>query len=237
MRRTAAALLTALLAICAAVALPGTAQAAASPGSCTTHYGGPMGSASCSGVAPGTQWRAVVGCFYVVSGQPVPFQVVGNIVTGDGTSTGACTGASYATKYIDAVVVGVTGSQGRLVGYGGKCVDIRSGKTTVATPVQVYDCNGTGAQWWTLGTDHTVRALGMCLNVVWGRSENGTKVEIYDCQQGSQSEQWVPQPDGSLKNALTGKCLDDLGFNTANGTQLGIWDCNGLANQKWVLTP
>ncbi|MGW1195271.1 RICIN domain-containing protein [Streptomyces sp. NPDC002536] len=43
--------------------------------------------------------------------------------------------------------------------------------------------------------------------------------------------------DGSLKNVLTGKCLDDLGFNTDNGTQLGIWDCNGLPNQKWMLTP
>ncbi|MFD9794627.1 ricin-type beta-trefoil lectin domain protein [Streptomyces sp. NPDC059070] len=237
MRRTAAALITALLAVFATVLLPANAQAS-SPGSCTTRYEGPYGSATCSGVDPSIQWRAVVGCFYLSGGQPVPFTVLGNVITGSGTSVGGCTGASWATKHISAEVVGVAGRQGRLVGYGGKCMDIASGKTTVATPVQIYDCNGTNAQWWTLGNDHSVRGLGMCLNVVWGTADspNGTKVEIYDCV-GSPGEQWIPQPDGSLKNVLTGKCLDDLGFATANRTQLGIWDCNGLANQKWTLTP
>ena len=200
MRRTVAALCTALLALCAALVLPAASARAEPPGSCTTHYDGPLGSASCSGVAPGTQWRAVIGCFYLVDGQPVDFQAVGNVVTGDGTSTGVCTGASYATKHIDAVVVGIAGRQGRLVGYGGKCVDIHAGKSTNATPVQIYDCNGSGAQWWTLGTDQTVRGLGKCLNVVWGRSENGTKVEIYDCVH-SQGEQWVPQADGSSRTS------------------------------------
>ncbi|MFI6686435.1 ricin-type beta-trefoil lectin domain protein [Streptomyces sp. NPDC050485] len=236
MRRTTAALLTALLAIIGAMALPATAQADA-PGSCTTHYEGPVASASCTGVSPGTMWQTRAACFYLIGNQPIDYWVAGPVVTGDGTSIAFCNrGQSWATRTIRPTVVGVTGSQGRLVGYGGKCVDIRSGKTTVATPVQIYDCNGTGAQWWTLGTDHTVRALGMCLNVVWGGHDNGTKVEIYDCQPWSQGEQWLPQADGSLKNVLTGKCLDDLGFNTNNGTQLGIWDCNGLPNQKWTLT-
>lgn len=237
MRRIAAVLSTALLALVAAIGLPATAHAD-SPGNCTTHHDGPAGFASCTGVSPGTMWRAEVACFYLIGDQPVDYWVTGNVVTGDGTSSALCNRPrSWATKTIRPVVTGVTGQQGRLVGYGGKCADIQHGSTNVATPVQIYDCNGTGAQWWTLGTDRTVRALGMCLNVVWGRSENGTKVEIYDCIPSSQGEQWIPQADGSLKNVLTGKCLDDLGFNTDNGTQLGIWDCNGLPNQKWTLTP
>ncbi|MER6461743.1 ricin-type beta-trefoil lectin domain protein [Streptomyces sp. NPDC001288] len=241
MRRTlrlaASALLTALLAMVAIAAMPATANAAA-PGSCTTHYQGPVGSASCTGVAPATMWRAEVGCFYLVGNQPVDYLAIGNTVTGNGTSSAVCTqGQSWATKTINPVVVGVSGAQGRLVGYGGKCADVQHGSSTVATPVQIHDCNGTGAQWWTLGDDHTVRALGKCLNVVWAGTANGTKVEIYDCLDGSQSEQWIPQADGSLKNVNSGKCLDDLGFSTTNGTQLGIWDCNGAANQKWVLTP
>ncbi len=237
-RRTVSASGTALLGVLTAVVvLPGTAQAA-SPGSCSAQRNGPVGAVSCSGVAPSTVWRAEAGCFYVDGGTPVDYKVYGSLVTGNGTSTAVCSlPRSYVGKLLDAVVVGVSGKQGRLVGYGGKCVDVKGGKTTVATPVQIYDCNGTNAQWWTIGDDHTVRALGKCLNVVWGGTANGTKVEIYDCIGDSQSEKWVLQNDGSLRNENSGKCLDDLGFNTANGTQLGIWDCNGAANQKWVVTP
>ncbi|KOV61278.1 hypothetical protein ADK64_28285 [Streptomyces sp. MMG1121] len=124
-----------------------------------------------------------------------------------------------------------------MVGYGGKCVDVAHGSCTVATPVQGYDCNGTSAQWWSLGVDGTVRALGKCLNAVWAGTTNGTKAEIYVGVAGTQSEQWIPQTDGSLKNVNSGKCLDDPGFNTAAGARLGIGVCNGATNQKWVLTP
>ncbi|MET8628899.1 RICIN domain-containing protein [Kitasatospora sp. NPDC004669] len=236
MRRTFAALLTALLALVGVAVLPSVAQAD-TPGNCTTGRGAGMATASCGNVPPGTVWHVETVCFYVVQNQPFTYWVAGNTVVGDGTSRSVCRPGDIATDTIRPVVIGMQGKQGRLVGYGGKCVDIAHGSTNIGTPVQIYDCNPTGAQWWTLGLDNSVRALGMCLNVVWGSpgSPNGTKVEIYDCV-GSQGEQWVPQPDGSLKNVLTGKCLDELGFNTANRTQLGIWDCNGLDNQKWVLT-
>ncbi|PZT75382.1 hypothetical protein DNK56_08360 [Streptomyces sp. AC1-42W] len=225
------------MAVFAALTLPATAHAA-SPGNCSPHRNGPVGSVSCTGVSPGTMWRTEIGCFYVVNGWPVEYEAFGGVVTGNGTSTGLCSQpGSYAGNLLRAVVVGVQGSQGRLVGYGGKCVDIRKSRTTVATPVQIYNCNGTGAQWWTLGSDHTVRGLGKCLNVVWAGTANGTKVEIYDCLSDSLSEQWIPQANGSLKNVNSGKCLTDPGFSTADSTQLVIWDCNGLANQKWVLTP
>ncbi|MEV6520314.1 RICIN domain-containing protein [Longispora sp. NPDC051575] len=39
-----------------------------------------------------------------------------------------------------------------------------------------------------------------------------------------------------LKNAGSGRCLDDPGSNTANGTQIIIWDCNGGDNQRWTST-
>lgn len=236
MRRIAAALVTVFLALVALVTLPGAAQASA-PGSCSTGYSGPVGSATCSNVPAGTTWQADDWCFYVVSGQPIDYHRYGTVVTGNGTSYVYCNAGDYATKNVGVTTLSMAGPQGRLVGYGGKCVDIDHSSTTVATHVQVWDCNGTAAQWWTFANDGTVRGLGMCLNVVWGNSANGTHVEIYDCVAGSQSEQWRQQPDGSLRNVLTGKCLDDLGFNTANGTWLGIWDCNGNANQKWALTP
>jgi ricin-type beta-trefoil lectin protein len=63
---------------------------------------------------------------------------------------------------------------------------------------------------------------------------NGTLVQTWD-RNGGANQQWVPQSDGSLKSAQSGRCLDDPGATTANGTQLTIWDCNGGTNQKWKL--
>jgi Ricin-type beta-trefoil lectin domain-like len=35
-------------------------------------------------------------------------------------------------------------------GIAGKCMDLNGGNTTDGTAVQLYACNGTGAQDWTL---------------------------------------------------------------------------------------
>lgn len=43
------------------------------------------------------------------------------------------------------------------------------------------------------------------------------------------------QHRGALVNPVSGKCLDDPGFDTADGTQLDIYTCNGGASQEWAL--
>lgn len=235
-RRITAALATVFLSVVAMAAVPTAAQAAA-PGQCTTSYGGPVASATCTGVPAGTTWQANDYCFYVIDGQPIDYRRYGTVVTGNGTSNIYCDAGDYATNNVQVNTLSVVGPQGRLVGYGGKCVDVAGASTKPATHVQIYDCNGTAAQWWTMATDGTVRALGMCLNVAQGSAANGTHVESYTCVQGWQSEQWTQQSDGSLRNTLTGKCLDDPNSSTANKTWLQIYDCNGHANQKWALTP
>jgi glucosylceramidase len=123
---------------------------------------------------------------------------------------------------------------GQITGYGGKCVDVAGANTANGTAVQLYDCNGTAAQQWTVGTDGTLRALGKCMDVTAAGTANGTKVQLYDCN-GTGAQQWQRGANNSLINPNSGKCLDDTGWNTANGTQLQIWDCTGGANQQWTL--
>ena len=48
----------------------------------------------------------------------------------------------------------------------GLCVDDASSSTTPGNPVQIYGCNGSDAQSWTIGTDGTIRTLGLCLDVL-----------------------------------------------------------------------
>jgi hypothetical protein len=123
-------------------------------------------------------------------------------------------------------------STGQITGYGGKCVDVAGANSANGTQVQLYTCNGTSAQQWTVGTDGTIRALGKCLDVAGANSANGTKVQIYDCN-GTAAQSWTSAGDGTLR--ALGKCLDATGPSSADGTPLQIWDCFAGANQKWTL--
>ncbi|HET8640390.1 MAG TPA: lectin [Pseudonocardiaceae bacterium] len=123
---------------------------------------------------------------------------------------------------------------GRISGLAGKCVDVRYSGTADGTPVQLWTCNGTGAQTWTLASDGTVRALGKCLDVAASGIANGTKVQLWQCN-GTGAQQWWPRPNGALVNPPSGRCLDVPGSNSTDGTQLQIYACNGTAAQTWQL--
>lgn len=149
------------------------------------------------------------------------------------------TGAnSLVSAIYDTVMGGTTppptGRTGRITGIGGKCVDIASASSANGTAVQLYDCNGTTAQTWTVATDGTIRGLGKCLDVAAAGTANGSLVQIYDCN-GTGAQQWQPQSNGTLRNPVSNKCLDASNNSSANGTRLQIWDCFAGANQRWTL--
>nr|WP_239088346.1 glycoside hydrolase family 16 protein [Planosporangium mesophilum] len=129
---------------------------------------------------------------------------------------------------------GGSGATGQITGVGGKCVDVAGANTANGTAVQLWDCNGTGAQRWTMATDGTVRALGKCLDVTSAGTANGTQVQLWDCN-GSGAQQWRYTSGRDLVNPQANKCLDATGASSANGTRLQIWDCTGGANQKWTV--
>ncbi|HSZ28543.1 MAG TPA: ricin-type beta-trefoil lectin domain protein, partial [Pseudonocardiaceae bacterium] len=114
-----------------------------------------------------------------------------------------------------------------------KCVDDNGDSSANGTHVQMYDCNGTAAQNWTIETDGTIRINGSCMDITGAGTANGTLVELWTCNGGA-NQQWLPV-NGMLVNPVSGRCLDDPAFNTTNGTQLDIWDCNGGSNQQWAI--
>jgi chitinase len=122
---------------------------------------------------------------------------------------------------------------GAITGYGGKCVDVAAANSANGTAIQLYDCNGTNAQQWTV-TGGTLQALGKCMDVTAAGTANGTKIQLYDCN-GTGAQQWQAGANGSLVNPHSGKCLDATGPSSANGTRLQIWSCTGGANQQWHL--
>src|SRR5579884_1136165 len=62
----------------------------------------------------------------------------------------------------------------------------------------------------------------------------GTQVQLFDCN-GTGSQAWVSQSNGSLLNPQSGRCLDDPNNNEASGDLLQIYDCNGTAAQQFRL--
>jgi beta-glucanase (GH16 family) len=166
-----------------------------------------------------------------------PFFLILNLaVGGDWPGDPNSATAFPAQLVVDSVSVTTsnTATGVAIKGLAGKCVDVNGASSANGTAVQLYDCNGSTAQQWTVGSDGTIRALGKCLDVNAGGTADGTKVQLYDCN-GSAAQQWAVSSANDIVNPQANKCLDVTGNNSANGTPLQIWTCSGAANQKWTV--
>ncbi|MBL1103996.1 family 16 glycosylhydrolase [Streptomyces sp. 5-8] len=166
-----------------------------------------------------------------------PFFLILNLAVG-GYWPGDPDGSTRLPQQLVVDSVSVTTSDGAagvpLRGLAGKCVDVAGANPANGTPVQLYDCNGTGAQAWTVGSDGTLRALGKCLDVTGNGTADGSTVQLWDCT-GGPNEKWTVTGAHDIVNPQADKCLDVTGNNSANGTRLQIWTCTGGANQKWTV--
>jgi chitinase len=145
------------------------------------------------------------------------------------------TGYQYSSIFNEIAGGGTTttGTTGAITGYEGLCLDDASASTADYNPIQVYTCNGTDAQQWTVESNDTLEVLGMCLDVDAAGTANGTTVDLYTCN-GTGAQTWEPQSNGELLNPASGKCLDDTGYG-GSGTQAQIWTCADTSNQVWTL--
>src|SRR4029450_4478515 len=125
-------------------------------------------------------------------------------------------------------IVGITNGMaapaGPITGLGGKCVDVAGANSANGTPVQLYDCNGTAAQQWTVGSDGSLRALGKCLDVTGNGTADGSTAQLWDCT-GGPNQKWTVTAAHDIVNPQADKCLDVTGNSSANGTRLQIWTC------------
>ncbi|MGW2937041.1 lectin [Streptomyces sp. NPDC001156] len=168
-----------------------------------------------------------------------PFFLILNLAVG-GYWPGDPDGSTVFPQQLVVDSVSVTtsnssgGTGGAITGLAGKCVDVAGANPANGTAVQLYDCNGTAAQKWTVGSDGTLRALGKCLDVVNNGTADGSKVQLWDCT-GGPNQKWTVTAAHDIVNPQANKCLDVTENNSANGTRLQIWSCSGGANQKWTV--
>jgi beta-glucanase (GH16 family) len=122
-----------------------------------------------------------------------------------------------------------------IAGPGGKCVDVAGDDNGGdGTAVQLWDCqSGAKDQHWTW-SGQTLQTLGKCLDIAGGANANGTQLQLVTCNNGGY-QNWVTQPDGTLRNPTTGRCVDSPNGATGNGTRLQIYDCNTSGAQKFTI--
>ena len=130
---------------------------------------------------------------------------------------------------------GGTASSTTIVGgLSGKCLSVTGGSTTDGATADIYTCNGTASQNWTLGSGSTIVGglSGKCLTVTGGSTANYAGVSIATCM-GATDQQWTVHAGGTIVGVPSGKCLSVLGASTANGATAEIYTCNGSASETW----
>ncbi len=134
---------------------------------------------------------------------------------------------------LSLTTTGGGGSGSALVSnWNNKCVDVPSSNFSDGVQVQMWNCNGSGAQRWE-ATGGTLRTgNNKCLDVAWGSTANGAAIQIANCS-GNAAQQWVLSAAGDLVNPQANKCIDIGGWNGNDGAKLNLWECLGGLNQKW----
>ena len=146
----------------------------------------------------------------------------------------ATTAGTSATGSADKFTYTSAPPSGPITGYGGKCVADVGPIAHSGNPVELWTCNGTSGQKWTIEPDSALRVGGNCMTVVGTRTANGTQVNVVPCN-GTWQQAWSHPSNGELVDPHSGRCLTDPGNRTANGTQLVLWSCTDAANQRWSI--
>ncbi|SFB84090.1 Ricin-type beta-trefoil lectin domain-containing protein [Micromonospora sediminimaris] len=152
----------------------------------TTHHPGGGGNRAPTAVASANRTSGVapltVNSFSAGSSDPE-----GGTLTFAGTGTGSLYDLDSFSFTIGS---GGTTRTGPITGLGGKCLDVRDAATADGTQIQLWTCNGTAAQTWTVTPNSTIRALGKCLDVSNNSSADGQAVHLWTCHTNA-NQRWV----------------------------------------------
>ncbi len=153
---------------------------------------------------------------------------------GPTTNRGGTTSPPSRSSTAAATVPPLAPFTGTVVGSSGRCLDDNNNVVADGNAVKVFACNGTSAQTWTIGADHTVRVHDLCLHPEGATAAAGSKLDVYTCS-ASPFEIWQAGPNGSLVHTASALCLTDPTDQQSSDRVL-LETCDGGADQRWTLT-
>lgn len=111
----------------------------------------------------------------------------------------------------------------------GMCLDVRNGSSANRTPVQLYPCNGTPAQDWSIGGNFIRGLAGKCLDMPYAAV--GGAVWLFDCWGGS-NQRWT------LSRAAVRSYYGGLGsmFPTGPGSGAAVQVLQNYTYNQWAYT-
>ncbi len=120
-------------------------------------------------------------------------------------------------------------------GQTGFCLDTSGADFNNGTTEDIYHCNGTDAQNWTLTAAGQLTQQGgaYCLDDAHLAKEPGTKVVLWSCNGGA-NQQWTFAQNGSIVSVNANLCLDVDGKSTTENTDMVLWPCDGSQSQQWI---
>jgi hypothetical protein len=123
-------------------------------------------------------------------------------------------------------------------GLSGDCLSVTGASTTAGAAADIYTCNGSGSENWTLDSDGAIVGgpSGDCLQVAGGSTSDYAGVDIEPCS-GSADQQWSVTPSGTIVGVQSGLCLSVLGASTANYATADLYTCNGSGSESWSQQP
>jgi hypothetical protein len=120
-------------------------------------------------------------------------------------------------------------------GLSGKCLSVSGASTADGATADVYTCNGSAGQNWTLNANGTIVGApsGKCLEVAGSSTANYATVDISACT-GAANQQWTVHSGGTIVGVQSGNCLSVTGASTANYALADMYACNGSASENWT---
>ena len=171
--------------------------------------------------------RADIACF--TAGRPTGSAAPLNWAEGQYLRLAQSIDAGYDVDTPSVVKAKYRGA-GPILGATGKCIDVAGGGVDNGSSIQIFTCNGTGAQGWAWNSsDGTLRALDKCMDVTGGATASGTAVQLWECN-GTRAQEWRWRQQSRLVNPQSGRCLEVVGAE-----RLEISDCGDFAGQVWRL--
>jgi hypothetical protein len=120
-------------------------------------------------------------------------------------------------------------------GPSGKCLSVTGGSTTAGATADIFTCDGSTSESWTLRSNGTVvgGASGDCLQGA-DSATGGLRagVQIEPCN-GASDQQWTVTPGGTLVGVASGLCLSVTGAGTSDGVTADTYTCNGSGSESW----
>ena len=156
-------------------------------------------------------------------------------VGGDTTTVTVPAGSAEILTFSSAAAASTTTLVGAL---SGKCLSVTGGSTAPGATADIYTCNGSGGQNWTLEPGGAIVGgpSGDCLQVAGGSTATFAGVDIEPCN-GAADQQWTVTAAGTIVGVQSGLCLSVLGASTANYATADIYTCNGSGSESWSQQP